>query len=242
MRLFSDVEQRIDGKFKRCYCRVPTLESTHRGSIFRTVQKTEVQSVDVVGIADHFSRLYCTPRCYSTRSWEVGLCQLYTLTLLSGSDKISSAEMHIVQILEQLQLVFHAAEIRDQSGAIFYLPQALCQSKIYRLRKWYKKMMLRFDIEPYLNFCMLAMECLYNEATPERLSGLIAWIKISRYRYFHETNTSNRRGVGTEYRAATKIIGFVYGLVLGRLKKLKLVLRQYCRLGRTSERVRQATI
>ena len=88
-----------------------------------------------------------------------------------------------------------------------------------------------------MDFIFTALEVLNQGAESEKLSDLIVHIEILRYRFFHELNPAAGRGKGTSYRAATKVIGFLYGQLLGRIRQQKLIIRQYCRLGRTCERV-----
>ena len=181
-----------------------------------------VDRMNLVSMSTISRYVFCTPRCYLSKSWEVGICNSYSVQFLVGGSNLTSYDLHVVMVLEQMQVFLQYLEIQEQTVGHFYLPDVL--SKSYR-----RKLKLP-DVRRY----SVRLDCFLKDMVSylyggENISptGLLATLNLMRHEYFNGVHTSTVNGPRSCRRLYHKVIGTLYGIVKYRLQSFGLHTRQY---------------
>ena len=75
----------------------------HQGSVFEDVTGM-MDRVNVISLGTISTHVFCTPRCYMTKSWEVGVCNTYQLRYLCGGASPTSFDIHVIMVFEIIQV------------------------------------------------------------------------------------------------------------------------------------------
>ena len=219
------------------------FHSCHRllgklGSKVKRSTKNRSCSVDLfglVGILKQQNKVFCTPRCHVTRSWEVGLSQEYMVTYLIGSEYLTSFDFRVLQTMEIIQLFLHALEIQEQSGPRFEFFIPFCRSDGGRKFK-----RCSYDAGDNLNnslIILLNRMCIqlriYLNSTSSEVSStqLIADLDMVREIYFRDYHLNFDLKAGSEHRIILRLLGRLHGIVKSRSKEMQLIYRHYYLLG-----------
>ena len=90
-----------DGHFHLLYSSVKIM-GQRQIYIFQKKSPEKSFKIGVVRLELVLSRIYCTPRCYQTGGWEVGVCNSYHASYLMEAGGPTSFDLSAVQILDQL--------------------------------------------------------------------------------------------------------------------------------------------
>ena len=230
-----------DGRFRLCGHMKNQVTSTCVGVVENVIGQDD--KISLARLLKMKIRVYCTPRCHETRSWEVGLVHDYFVRFLVGSTRITSFDYHILQSMEIIQVFFHALEIQEQSGPQLTLYGALCDisekpAAPGKLQKELKSVdnhlleklvRLKFKLKEYL--CSLE--------TKISATDLIQDLEQIRDMYFDGLHLCLLSRHGLNQKNFLRQLGRLHGLVRRRILKSKLVLRRYYRNGEYFEQVRE---
>ena len=235
MRLYSYRFHPADGELRSCYRLQGRLKRKRRRDRNEPEDRVQpYQSVTFAKLEGESDRLnlvsletisryvFCTPRCYTTKEWEVGVCNSYTIQLLVGGSNLASHDLHLLMVFEQLQSFLQYLEIREQTNGYFYLPDDL--SKPYRRVMRFPEIRgvnLRLD-----GFRTDICSFLYGGDLVSA-TGLMATLNLIRHDYFNGIHTTANNGPNSVCRIYRKVLGKLFGAVRFRTQSLGLVTRQY---------------
>ena len=196
----------------------------HQGSVFEDVTGM-MDRVNVISLGTISTHVFCTPRCYMTKSWEVGVCNTYQLRYLCGGASPTSFDIHVIMVFEIVQVFLQQIEIRDQSVGYFYLPDEL-------------------------NFCLVLPSIVPQQCMPTSCGGLwklivsmskrmagnddgmsvtamLAHLNLTRHAYFNDLHLDANFSNGSDHKLFLKLLGYLHGKIIHQLQRKKLKLRQY---------------
>lgn len=244
MRLYSIHYHEEDGKLRNCRhlktdnggCLPPLKRKTKRNlrgepvcpprsqqrCTFMLVISAE-DRVNIISLGTISRHVFCTPRCYVTKSWEVGVCNTYQVKYLCGGESPSSFDMHILMIMECLQIYLQYHEIRDQTVGYFYLPDDLF------VGNWAIKYKGEIPHSCQSLWSLLLSMQLYSRQDDNGMSitAMLAHLNILRHSYFGDLHLDGELRKGTSHRVFLKLLGSIYGKIVGKLRSQNVILRQY---------------
>ena len=165
--------------------------------------------------------VFCTPRCYTTKSWEIGVCNSYQIKYLCGGESPTTFDLHILMIMEIVQVYLQQIEIRDQSVGYFYLPDDLRWS--FGLPK------IAEAIPGSCRKLWELLESLHCNDTDVCMSitARLAQLNLIRREYFNDLHLDTNLSRKSPHRLFLKMLGHLFGKI-GRLLETKnITLRQY---------------
>ena len=177
--------------------------------------------VNVISIQTISGYVFCTPRCYTTKSWEVGICNSYSVRYLCGGASPTSFDFHIILVMETIQVYLQQIEIREQSVGYFYIPDELS---------------LKFNMPRVVgtvpSSCQKLWKLLLSMRTGEQdrdmsITSMIAQLNLVRREYFRDLHLDIALKKGSSHRLFLKLLGHLYGKVIGQSKRNGIVVRQY---------------
>ena len=165
--------------------------------------------------------VFCTPRCYTTKGWEIGICNSYQVKYLYGGESPTTFDMHLLMAMEIIQVYLQQIEIRDQSVGYFYLPDDLRQS--------FKKPRIADTIPVSCRKLWELLESLHCKDTDMSMSitAQLAQLNLIRREYFNDLHLEVDLSKKSNHRLFLKILGCLFGQVKGLLKSKNIKLRQY---------------
>ena len=242
MRMYGLGYCYTDGKFRLCgqLSNEDSPDSVGAGVVTDVVgQDDKISLARLLKIRD---RIYCTPRCHKTQSWEVGLVQDYSVRYLIGSSRITSFDFHVMQSMEIIQLFMHALEIQEQSGPQLTLYGALCNIGVCSIRKRRMQRELRSITDPILELLVRLKyklkEYLSAKQTSLSATDLIHDMEKLRSLYFDGLHLCLLSRHGLNQKRFLNQLGRLHGMVRSRTKQLGLRLRRYYRAGSYHDQVR----
>ena len=201
-------------KIKKDYLR------PHQGSSFEDVTGTE-DRMNVVHLHKLTTYVFCTPRCFTTKSWEVGICNTYFVRYLCGGKSPSSFDMHIMMVMECMQVYLQYVEIRDQSVGYFYLPEDL------RLPMKMKTIQTAQSCKHLYRLLELLVNIAYGDTAGLAVTHALSQLEVVRMEYFNDLHLQPDLSKRSAHRSFLKMLGMVYGRILCLLDNAGIVLRQY---------------
>ena len=241
MKLYGRGYCHADGRFRLCG-RFPggNLPATMGNGVVTDVDGQE-DKISLARLLKIKNRIYCTPRCHKTQSWEVGLVHDYLVRFLVGNVRITSFDFHVMQSMEVIQVFLHALEIQEQSGPQFTLYGALCEIGKSSIKQLRKQREIRAIDDPILEVLVRLKykikEYIGAKTTELSATDLLLDMEKLRKMYFDGLHLCllSRHSLGQ--KNFLQQLGRLHGLVLGRFSKLGLKLRRYYRSGKYFEQV-----
>ena len=192
----------------------------YQGSTF-VIINGGIDRVNVIQLSTISGYIFCTPRCYTTKSWEVGICNSYLVKYLCGGNSLTSFDLHIILVMETIQVYLQQMEIREQSVGYFYLPDNLQRHMpLPRVLKEVPSPCRKL-------WCLLRSICQDGKEMQMSVTAQIAQLNIVRREYFQDLHLDPSLTRGSAHRSFLKMVGFMYGRIVGQLKNIGVVLRQY---------------
>ena len=165
--------------------------------------------------------IFCTPRCYTTKSWEVGICNSYQLKYLYGGRSPTSFDFHILMILELVQVYLQQIEIREQSVGYFYVPDNL-QVALGLPRKLTE---IPEGCRKIWNLILSLNQSGKNIGMS--VTAKIAHLNIIRREYFNDLHLDTNLTKGSAHRLFLKLLGHLHSRIGGLLQTRDIIIRQY---------------
>ena len=229
MRIYSTRHYPDDGVLRRCTQVDPLGKNPDRGnnrdarSCLSATVLVYANSEDKVNLAalSVISRyVFCTPRCYISKSWEVGVCNTYQVRLLVGGENLSSRDFHVLMLLERIHVFLQYLEIQEQTTGYFYLPD--------RLNVNYQRPRARFVLYPPCRSIISLSDRIHDYLYGGHMTsvtGMITDLCLLRYAYFNELHISPASN--PSLRQFHRVLGSIYGKIHHRFIINGLKLRQY---------------
>ena len=240
MRLYSIQYHVEDGRLRNCRqiktdhggC-LPSLKRKITGMVtgeprsqqrctFMHVMSAE-DRVNVISLQTISRYVFCTPRCFITKSWEVGVCNTYQARYLCGGASPTSFDMHIIMVLECLQVYLQYNEIRDQTVGYFYLPDELLEIN------WVPE--FKTDVpalcQPLWQLIQSMQSYSHRDGHGMSITGMLAHLNLLRRTYFDDLHLDNNLKKKSAHRTFLKLLGFIYGRLISVLQRKNIILRQY---------------
>ena len=194
----------------------------YQRSLFDSVIGSE-DRMNVIYLGTISNHIFCTPRCYVTKSWEVGVCNTYQVKYLCGGTSPTSFDIHILMVMEGLQVFLQQMEIREQSVGYFYLPENLCGW--IGVPRGYDD--LPAACSDIWELILSIHKRLINDDTGMSVTAMLAHLNLTRRSYFNGLHLETQQGAKAPRKIFLKLLGYLYGRLIYRIKKNQLVLRQY---------------
>ena len=215
------VRQKLKRK-RRCNGERVEEKRPHQRIMFEDVTGTE-DRMNVPYMGTISSYVFCTPRCYMTKSWEVGICNTYQLKYLCGGAAPTSFDIHILMVMEGIQVFLQQMEIREQTVGYFYIPDDLCGW--IGLPKWCK--MIPDSCRGLWRLIDSMQKHMMGDDTGMSITAMLAHLNITRRSYFNDLHMDVRLGTRSPHKIFLKLLGYLYGKLVGRILQKRLILRQY---------------
>ena len=176
--------------------------------------------------------IFCTPRCYETKSWEVGLCNHYLACFRVGNLRLTSSDFHVIQIFELTQAFLHAMEICEQPGLHFQL-YGLRRGKSSRKRRCPDRLLVEGHKLNTDLFRLVTDYYTYMDLPASSLSctQLLQRLVEIRSSYLTAYHLNGLQWYNSRRLHCTRLLGLLYGAVVRDSKRFGLVSRQYLRFG-----------
>ena len=165
--------------------------------------------------------VFCTPRCYTTKSWEVGICNSYYVRYLCGGASLTSFDLHVILVMETIQVYLQQIEIREQSVGYFYIPDELCLSfKLPRVPA------------PIPESCQKLWKLLLSMKRGKKVeemtvTSMMAQLNSVRREYFQDLHLDVKMATKSPHRLSLKMLGHLYGKIIGQSRATGIIVRQY---------------
>ena len=196
----------------------------HQGSVFEDVTGV-MDRINIISLGTISTHVFCTPRCYMTKSWEVGVCNTYQLRYLCGGASPTSFDIHVIMVMEVIQVFLQQIEIRDQSVGYFYLPDDLsfhlalpsnnCQQNMPASCKGLWKLILSMSKR---------MKGIDDGMS---VTAMLAHLNLTRRSYFNDLHLDTNFSKGSAHKVFLKLLGYLHGKIIYQLQQKRLKLRQY---------------
>lgn len=181
----------------------------------------ELDRVNVTFLRTISGYVFCTPRCYTTRSWEIGVCNSYQLKYLCGGKSPTSFDFHLLMIMEIIQVYLHQMEIKQQSVGYFFVPDDL--RKAIRLPRVHTPV----PESSKKLWSLLSSMSQTNFDVGMSVTAQIAQLNLIRREYFNDLHLDTDLSKKSPHRVFLKLLGYLYGKVLGHLRSCDIIIRQY---------------
>ena len=209
-----------------------------RGVRFFVPKKAhEYPNVSIVKLQIQHYVVYCTPRCYTTGGWEVGVNQCYDLTYLIGSNSPTSFDMNVLQVFDQLIVVLQTLMIKYRHGSLFYIPNVMVLQKECKQTQYIP--LFSPMIQEMQKLCNAIGRVLSistcRDADHAQLLDVVQTLKS---RYFQDLHMDLDRSSNSEHRYFLKLLGQIQSRLMGLYRKEKLTVRQYLRGSSSTRKVK----
>ena len=229
MRIYAARYYPADGSLRRCIHADPKRmqKGCRRHQNFQPYQTVTIlvyhspeDKVNLMAFSTISCYVFCTPRCYISKSWEVGICNTYQVRLLVGSDNLSSRDFQMLMLFERIQVILQYLEIKEQTTGYFYLPDKLAVG--------YPRKRSLFTPYPQCRSLIQFYEQIHNHlygGTDIPITGMLASLNLIRRKYFSELHYQlpHLRPL-KQFR---RIFGQLYGRIQYRCVVIGLDIRQY---------------
>ena len=241
MKLYGRGYCHTDGRFRLCGRFSGNSPSAAAGNGVVTDVVGQEDKISLARLLKIKDRVYCTPRCHKTQSWEVGLVQDYLVRFLVGNVKITSFDYHVMQSMEVIQIFLHALEIQEQSGPQLTLYGALCAIGKKPFSPLRKQREIRAINDPVLEVLVRLKykikEYIGAKTTELSATDLLLDMEKLRRMYFDGLHLCLLSRHGLEQKSFLRQLGRLHGMILGRSAQLGLKIRRYYRAGKYFEQV-----
>ena len=235
MRLFVERHSVLDGQFHQCFSwpvLTGTLSRHSRSRLLRRIRRNQRRQYGFRQFYSQQEKIFCTPRCYVTKNWEVGYYQSYRFD--APRDRlVVTSDFHLLQVIDQLNVYLHAMDIRTTRGSRFLLTEMNSPGQRYRLPKWLNRIFREYHPQSHfiVSLVMEFLSLVYQTPTAEKLSSVLSQLEMARDRYFivFEASETNFPMDSTLRKYYQKMFGYLYGVVLGQIRGHGLAIRQYIR-------------
>ena len=196
----------------------------HQKSVFEDVTGME-DRMNIIRLGTISIHVFCTPRCYLTKSWEVGICSTYQISYLCGGSSPTSFDIHVLMALECVQVFLQQMEIREQSVGYFYLPDNLDFQ--VPLPVFVSESNVPDSCKGILQLICALRKKMMGEGDGMSITAMLAHLNLVRRSYFNDLHLDANLAVGTAHKIYLKLLGYLHGKLIYRLQKMGLILRQY---------------
>jgi len=205
-------------KRRGCKRRSPPLQPYQTATIL--VYHSPVDKVNLMKLSTISCYVFCTPRCYISKSWEVGICNTYQVRLLVGGENLSSRDFQMLMLFERIQIFLQYLEIQEQTTGYFYLPDKI-SSSFYRKLPCYESYP---QCRALIRFTKQINNYLYGG---EELSvtGMLASLNLIRREYFNELHSQSP--YAHSLKQFRRVFGQLYGRIHYRCTVIGMEMRQY---------------
>ena len=233
MLLYVERQNILNGQFHRCFTWPDQRQLVNTSSrLIQRIDRSRRSSYGYPYFESLSIKVYCTPRCYSTKNWEVGYYQTYRISILAQR-RLVSADFHLLQVIDQLFTYLQAVDIYCDGGDRFLLSGLELGSSRKRMPRWIRQIFRQYQSQSHHVYSLTSgfLELLRGQITSSRLSFMQSELELVRDRLF--TSYSEGETVhAVDFRMRKlyqKMVGYLYGLVLAQIQQRGLVLRQFLR-------------
>ena len=229
MRIYAARYYPDDGILRRCVHAEPTRMRRGRKrhqelqpyqSVTISVYKTSEDQVNLMAFSTISCYVFCTPRCFISKSWEVGICNTYQVRLLVGSSNLSSRDFQMLLLFERIQVILQYLEIQEQTTGYFYLPEKFHVTYSRKLKHYVP----HSKCHALIHFYGQMHNYLYGGASIS-VTGMLASLNLIRRGYFNDLHYQAPQT--PPLKQFRHIFGQLYGRIQYRCVAVGLDIRQY---------------